>query len=122
MQPKFFHATAEPTKLLTTNSAHLAEVRCVKEKTHQNTAKRASDRDCHDPRSNEQSDTLPVDCLVSAVAKSNADGGTGNAHRRRDGEGKLRKDEDGDGGAHFHAAAARRRVVGDFVAHDCEEC
>lgn len=30
----------------------------------------------------------------------------------------MRKDEHGDGGAHFHGTAARRGVVGDFVAHD----
>jgi hypothetical protein len=32
----------------------------------------------------------------------------------------LREDEDGDSSAHFHAAAAGRRVVSDFVTHDCE--
>jgi hypothetical protein len=102
------------------NLNHLAEVRCIKEETHQNTAESAGNRNGHNPGSNKQTNTLPVDSLVGAVAETNADGSTSDAHRGRDGERVLREDEHRDGGAHFHAAAARRRVVRDLVAHDCE--
>lgn len=93
---------------LKTHSSRLAEVRCVEEETHKHTAESTCNRDRHDPCSDEQADTLPVDSLVSAVAETDTDGGTGDAHRGRNGEGELGKDEDGDRGAHFHAAAAGR--------------
>lgn len=93
---------------LKSHLSHLAEVRCVDEETHEHTAKSTCDRNRHDPGSDEQANTLPVDSLVGAVAETDADGGTGDAHRGRDGEGELREDQDGDRGAHFHAAAAGR--------------
>jgi len=96
-------------------------VRCVEEETHKHTAKSTSDRDRHDPGSDEQANTLPVDSLVGAVAETDANSSTSDAHGGRDGQRELREDEDGDGGAHFHAAAAGRRVVSDFVTHDCED-
>lgn len=99
----------------------LREVRRVEEKTHEHTADGAGDGDRHDPGGNEQADTLPVDSLVGAVAEADTDGRARDAHGGRDGEGELREDEDGDGSAHLHTAAAGRRVVGDFVAHDCED-
>lgn len=98
----------------------LREVRGVEEQTHKHTADGAGDGDGHDPGSNEQADTLPVDSLVGTVAEADTDGSAGDAHGGRDGEGELREDEDGDGGTHLHAAAAGRRVIGDLVAHDCE--
>jgi hypothetical protein len=110
--------TVDPREIL----SRLAEVRCVEEEAHEHTAESAGNGDGHDPGGDEQADTLPVDGLVGAVAETNADGGTGNAHGRRYGKGVLREDEDGDGRSHLHAAAARRRVVGDLVTHDYENC
>jgi hypothetical protein len=99
---------------------HLAEVRRIEEQPHQHTAESSSDRDRHNPCGDEQADTLPVNGTPGAVAKADADSSTSDAHGCRDGQGELREDEDGDGRAHFHGAAAGGRVVGDFVAHDCE--
>jgi hypothetical protein len=61
--------------------------------------------------------TLKVDGLESAVAETNTHGGTGNAHRGRDGERVMRKDKNRESGTHFHRAATARRVIGDLVPH-----
>lgn len=107
------------TPLLPPHS-HLREVRRIQKQPHKHTTNRARNRDRHNPRRQQQANTLPVDRLVSAIAQTDTHSGAGNAHRRRDGEGELAENEHGDGGAHLHAAAARGGVVGDFVAHDCE--
>ncbi|KAK6833440.1 hypothetical protein PG987_008134 [Apiospora arundinis] len=70
------------------------------------TSKGTGDGDGHDPRQHEQTDSLPVDGLDGAVAETDTDGGTGDAHRRRHRQRVLREDENGDGGTHFHGAAS----------------
>lgn len=79
-------------------------MRRVEEQTHEHTADGAGDGDSHDPGEDEKADTLEVDSLEGAVAETDADRGTGDAHGRRHGQRILREDEDGDGGAHFHGA------------------
>lgn len=67
----------------------------------------------------QKTDSVEVDSLQAAVAKTDTDGGTGDAHGGGDGEGVLGEDKDGDGGTHLHGATATWAVVGDLVAHDC---
>jgi hypothetical protein len=98
----------------------LSKMRRIQKQRHRDSAQSSSNRNSHDPSRHEQADTLPIDGLVGSVAEANTHRGAGDAHGGRDGEGELREDEDGDGGAHFHAAAARGGVVGDFVAHNCK--
>ena len=98
-----------------------AEVRGVEEDAHEDTAEGAGNGDGHDPGDQQEGDSLEVDGLEGAVAETDADGGTGDAHGGGDGEGVLREDQDGDGGTHLHGATTARRVVGDLVAHDCCE-
>ena len=71
------------------------------------------------PGEEQKTNSLPVDSLEGAVAQTNSDGSTGDAHGGGDRELVLREDKDSDGGAHLHGAAARGRVVRDLVAHDC---
>lgn len=57
-----------------------AEVRGVEEYAHEHTADGAGDGDGHDPGDDEEADSLPVDGLEGAVAETDADGGTRDAH------------------------------------------
>lgn len=95
------------------------EVRSVEEKTHEDTTKGTSNGDGHDPGEDQEADTLEVYGLEGAVAKTNTDGSSSNAHGGGDRQGKLGEDEDGDGGTHLHGAATTGGVVGNLVAHDC---
>jgi hypothetical protein len=79
----------------------------VEDDGHGNTTDGSSDGDGHDPREDEETDSLPVDGLDGAIAETDTDGGTGDAHGGGDGEGVLRKDEDGKRGTHFHGATWR---------------
>lgn len=107
-----------PTPLLQRRLECRLEMRSIKKQAHKHAAKRPCDGNGHDPGDDEQTDTLPVNGFPGAIAEANTDGGTGDAHRRGHGQRLLGKDEDGNGGAHLHGAAARGRMVGDFVAHD----
>jgi hypothetical protein len=118
-KPKF-SKIIHPCKKL--RNLPLCKVGGIQEERHRDSSNCAGDGNGHDPSRYEEADTLPVDSLEGTIAEANTDCGSGNAHGGRDGEGELRENEDSDGGAHFHAAAARRRVVGDLVAHDCEDC
>lgn len=93
--------------------------RRIQRQPHQASTNQARNRDSHDPREEQQTDTLPIDSLKSAIAETHTDRGARDTHARRHGKRVLREDEDGDGGAHFHGRTARGGVVGDFVAHDC---
>ena len=64
---------------------------------------------------------MPVDRSNVAVHKTDADGGTGDAHRGGDGKGVLREDENGDSGSHLHGTTSGGRVVGDLVTHDLHD-
>ena len=101
---------------------HLREVRGVEGKADQAATDETGDGDGHDPGEDEEADSLPVDGAESAVAETDTDGGTSDAHGSRDGERVLGEEEDSDSGTHLHRAATRRRVVGKLVAHDCELC
>jgi len=61
-----------------------SEVRCVEQNAHETATDQTCNRDSHDPGEDQETNSLPVDSLQSAVAETNADGGTRDAHRRRD--------------------------------------
>lgn len=94
----------------------------VEDQAHENATERASNGDGHDPSNHKQSDTLEVDSLESAVAKTNTNGSSSDAHGCRDGQLVLREDQDSDGSAHLHGTPTAGTVVGDLVAHDCDGC
>jgi hypothetical protein len=96
-------------------------VRSVEDNAHSKTTNGAGDGNGHDPGEDKETNTLPVDSLDGTVAETDTDGGTGDAHGRRDGERVLREDEDGERGTHLHGATTRRRVVGDLIAHDLHD-
>ena len=93
-------------------------MRRIDEQSHQDSTQRARDGNRHDPRQQQQPDSLEVDGLERAIAQSHADGSARDAHGGRHRQRVLREDEHRDGGSHFHRTTATRRVVGDLVAHD----
>lgn len=93
-------------------------MRSIENQSHDDTCEGTSNWDGHDPGKDKETDSLPVDSLVGSVAKTDTDGGTGDAHRGGDWEGKLGEDEDGDSGSHFHGATSAGRVVCDLVTHN----
>lgn len=99
----------------------LTEVRSVEDDTHGKTTNSTGNGDGHDPREDKETNTLPVDSLDGAVAKTDTDSGASDAHRCRNGKGVLREDEDGKSSTHLHGATTRRRVVGDLVTHDLHD-
>jgi hypothetical protein len=82
-------------------------VRGVENDGHGDTADGSGDGDGHDPGEDKETDSLPVDGLDGAVAETDTDGGSGNAHGGGDGERVLREDQDGESGTHFHGATCR---------------
>ena len=90
----------------------------IEDYAHDYTSQSASDGNRHDPREEQEANSLPVDCLEGAVAEPNTHGSTGDTHGSRDGKGVLREDENGDGGTHFHGGTSAWRVVRDLVAHN----
>jgi len=93
-------------------------VRSVDCQRHDATTNESSNRDGHDPRKEQEADSLPVDSLEGAVAKTDSDSCASDAHRGRDWESILREDKNGDGGAHLHGRTTAGGVIGEFVAHD----
>jgi len=87
-------------------------MRRVQKQSHQHSCQRPSNRDRHDPCEQQQAHSLPIDSLERAIAKTDADGGAGDAHGCRDGKSVLREEENGDGGAKFHGGTAGGGVVG----------
>lgn len=55
-------------------------MRSVENESHENTTKGSGNGDGHDPRKDQETDSLPVDGLVGTVAKSDSDSGTGDTH------------------------------------------
>lgn len=114
-------------------------MRRIQDDPHQYTPNSSRHRNRHNPRENEQAHSLKVDCLDSAIAQADADGGTSDTHGCGDGERVLREEEDGDGGAHFHGGAcgglaivhveswrlvnltSRGGVICDFVSHNLHD-
>ena len=96
-------------------------MRGVKEETHEDTTDGSSNGDGHDPGKQQEAYSLPVDGSEGAVAETDADGGTGDAHTSGDGQGVLGEDEDTDSGTHFHGGATGWGVVGELVAHDLHD-
>jgi hypothetical protein len=92
------------------------EVGGVEDDGHGDTTDGAGDGDGHDPGEDEETDSLPVDGLDSAVAETDTDGGTGDAHGCGDGEGVLREDQDSERGTHFHRATCEKLV---YVMIEC---
>lgn len=82
---------------------------------------KTSNRDGHDPREDEETDSLPVDGLEGAVAETDTDGRASDAHGSGNGQLVLGEDENGDGGSHLHGGATTGRVVGDLVTHNYED-
>ena len=64
-------------------------MRSIEDHAHEDSSESAGDGDGEDPGEDQQADSLPVDCLQGAVAKTNTDGSPGDAHRGRDGEREL---------------------------------
>lgn len=96
-------------------------MRAVEQDAHGATTNKTSDRNSHEPRENQKTNSLPVNSLEGTVAQTNTDGSASDAHGSRDREGVLREDEDGDGSTKFHGGTTRRRVVGDLVTHDLHD-
>lgn len=94
------------------------KVRGVEGKTHKAATDETSDGDGHDPGEDQEEDSLPVDGAQAAVAETDTNGGTSDAHGGRDGKLVLGEDEDGDGGTHLHGGATAGGVVGDLVTHN----
>lgn len=90
----------------------------VEEQTHYHTTEGTGNGNGHDPGEQQESNSLEVDGFEGAVAETNANGGTSDAHGGGNGQRVLREDEDGNGSTHLHGATTRRRVVGDLVTHD----
>lgn len=93
----------------------------VKGKSHKTTTNQTRDGDSHNPREEQETNTLPVNSLEGAVAKTDTDSGTSDAHGCGDGELVLGEDEGGDGGAHFHGRTTGWGVVGELVTHDLHD-
>jgi len=93
-------------------------MRSVDSQAHETATNQPGNRNRHDPRKEQQTNSLPVDGLEGTVAETNTHRGARDAHGRRHGQGVLRKDENGDGGAQLHGRATAGRVVREFVAHD----
>ena len=85
----------------------LLEMRRVEQDTHEHTGDGACNRDRHDPGDDKQAHTLPVHCLVGAVAETYTNSGTGNAHGGRDWQRELREQKHGDSSAHLHGTTWR---------------
>lgn len=83
-------------------SATETKVWRIQQDPHYQTSKSASNRDSKNPRDAKKTDSLPVDCSEAAVAQTNTDSGTGDAHRSRDWKLEMGKHEDGNSGAHLH--------------------
>ena len=94
---------------------HLTEVRSVENDTHGETTNGSGNGNGHDPGEDEEADSLPVDSLDGAVAKTHTDSSTGNAHGGRDREGVLREDQDRKSGTHFHGATYPELVFAKFL-------
>jgi hypothetical protein len=62
------------------------EMRGVEDDGHGDAADGTGDGDGHDPGEDKETDSLPVDGLDSAVAETDTDGGSGDAHGGGDGE------------------------------------
>lgn len=90
----------------------------VEGETHESSTDETGNGDGHDPGEEEEANSLPVDGPQGAVAETDTDGGTGDAHGGGDGELVLGEDEDGDGGAEFHGGTTGGGVVGQLVAHN----
>lgn len=99
----------------------LLEARGVENNGHGQTREEGCDGNRHDPRQEEQADSLPVDCLESSVHQTNTNGGTSDAHGGTDWQLVLREDQDGNGSAQLHRGASRRAVVSDLVTHDTHD-
>lgn len=87
-----------------TDESCLTEVGSVEDDSHGQTTDGTGDGDGHDPGEDEETDSLPVDGLDGAVAETDTDGGTSDAHGGRDGERVLREDQDGESSTHLHGA------------------
>jgi hypothetical protein len=94
------------------------KVRSIEEETHGNSTNETGNGDSHDPREEQEANSLPVNSPEGTIAKTNANSGTGDTHGSRDGKLILGEDEDGDGSTHLHGGTTRWRVIGDLVAHD----
>lgn len=77
-------------------------MRCIQEQARKDTTNRPCNRNRHEPGEHEQAHSLPVHSPESAVAETDTDGGTGDAHGGGDGERVLAEDVHGDGSANFH--------------------
>lgn len=84
----------------------------VKGNSHDDTSESSGNGDGHEPAEAQESNTLPVDCPVVAVAETDANSRTSDTHRRGDRERVLGEDEDGNGGAKFHGATCTAMLVG----------
>ena len=89
---------------MTRSNERLDKVRSVEDNAHEYSSEGAGNRDGEDPREDKEADSLPVDSLQGAVAETNTDSGTSDAHGGRHWKRELREDEDRDGSAHLHRA------------------
>lgn len=92
--------------------------RSVESKTHKTTTDETGNGNGHNPREEEEANSLPVDGPEGAIAKTDTNGGTSDAHGGGDGERVLGEDENGDGGTHLHRGTSRGGVVGKLVTHN----
>lgn len=96
-------------------------LRNVQSHAHDDTADQTSRRQGEDPSEEDVGQLFPIDTLKVVVDQGNADDGTSDALRRRNGQAVLCRDQDSDSSTKFHAVATSRGVLGDAVskaAHD----
>ena len=86
------------------------EVRRIEDNAHGKTTDGTSNRDGHDPRKDQETNSLPVDSLEATVAQADTDGGTSDAHGCGYGKRVLREDEDSERSTHFHGATCCKSV------------
>jgi hypothetical protein len=93
-------------------------VRSVDSQAHKTASNETGNGDGHDPREEQEEESLPVNGPEGAVAETNADSRASDAHRGRDGERVLREDENGNSSTHLHGRTTAGRVVGELVTHN----
>lgn len=77
-------------------------MRSVDDEAHQASGDGTSDGDSEDPACQEETDTLPVDGTKLAIAQTDTDRGTGDAHGSGGRQMILREDEDSDRSTKLH--------------------
>jgi len=88
------------------------EVRGVEDNAHEHATDGTGNRDGHDPGEHKKGDSLEVDSLEGAVAETDTNSGTSNAHGGGHGKRVLREEKHGDSSTHLHRRSYVKSVDG----------